>query len=77
MRLYIFKSESVDISAFTADREGSRLPEKFKPWTADGFVESGESPPRNLSRIKIESAIRLVGFQLWRMKRTDDAVTSD
>jgi hypothetical protein len=69
MRLYIFKSESMDISAFAEDREGSRLPEKFKPWTADGIVEAGKAPPRNLSRTEIESAVKAVGFQLWRLKR--------
>ena len=68
MRLYIFRSEQNDINAFAADAEGSRLPEQFQPWTAGGFVESGRHPPHNLSRAKIESALKLVGFQLWRPK---------
>jgi len=68
MRLYIFRSDENDISAFAADAEGSRLPEQFQPWTADGFVEAGRHPPHNLSRAKIESALKLVGFQLWRPK---------
>jgi hypothetical protein len=68
MRLYMFKSEATDLCAFAGDADGSRLPERFQPWVADGYVESGDHPPHNLSRMKIESAIKLVGFQLWRMK---------
>ena len=68
MRFYIFRSEVQGLSAFTADAEGGRLPTQFQPWTPDGFVESGAQPPHNFSRIKIESALKLVGFQLWRVK---------
>ena len=70
MRLYMFKSEANGICAFAGDGEGRRLPEQFQPWTAQGFVESGRQPPHNLSRAKIESAVKLAGFQLWRMKET-------
>lgn len=68
MRLYMFKSEAMDIRGFAADAEGSQLPEKFQPWTPDGFVEKGHQPPHNLSRFKIEQALKLTGFQLWRPK---------
>lgn len=68
MRLYMFKSEAADVSAFAGDAEGTKLPEKFRPWTPDGFVENGAAPPHNLSRFKIEQALKLVGFQLWRAR---------
>jgi hypothetical protein len=70
MRLYMFKSDSINIRAFAGDAEGSRLPEKFGPWAPDGVVEIGQHPPRNLSRSKIEMAIKTVGFQLWREKES-------
>lgn len=68
MRIYIFKSDANDLQAFAGDINGSRLPEKFKPWVQDGFIETGAPPPHSLSRFKIESAIKLHGFQLWRVK---------
>jgi len=68
MRLYMFASGVNGLSAFSADAEGSKLPEQFQPWTLNGFVENGDSPPHNFSRFKIESAIKMVGFQLWRVK---------
>ena len=68
MRLYIFKSETADVCAFAGDPQGARLPEKFQPWTPDGFVENGAQPPHNLSRFKIEAALKLAGFQLWRVR---------
>ena len=69
MRLYMFKSEATDLCAFAGDAEGTKLPEKFQPWASDGFVEAGHHPPHNLSRMKIESAIKLAGFQLWRLPK--------
>ena len=68
MRLYMFKSPINGLCAFSADADGDRLPPQFKPWTADGVVEHTQAPPHNFSRIKIESALRLFGFQLWRLK---------
>ena len=68
MRLYMFKSKSADVGAFAADAEGAKLPEKSQPWTPDGFVENGAQPPHNLSRFKIEAALKMVGFQLWRVR---------
>ena len=72
MRLYIFTSEPSDLSAFCADVKGSRLPQQFAPWKPAGFVESGAQPPYNFSRFKIEGALKLVGFQLWRVKTRPD-----
>jgi hypothetical protein len=64
----MFTSEGNGLSAFGADAEGSKLPAQFEPWTRAGFVENGAQPPHNFSRFKIEAALKLVGFQLWRAK---------
>jgi hypothetical protein len=70
MRIYIFKSKaSAALYAFAGDVEGTTLPAQFAPWRPDGTIEAGGSPPHNFSRFKIESAIKLHGFQLWRMKQ--------
>ena len=68
MRLYMFKSKKAGVSAFAGDADGAKLPEKFKPWKPEGFVENGAQPPHNLSRFKIEAALKMVGFQLWRVR---------
>ena len=67
MRLYIFRSQAANLCAFAGDPDGNSLPKQFDPWVANGMVEAGRQPPHNLSRAKIESAIKLVGFQLWRI----------
>jgi hypothetical protein len=72
MRIYIFKADEHHLCAFTDDVQGSRLPEQFAPWAADGYVEDGVHPPHGFSRFRIESAIKLHGFQLWRMKKAAD-----
>jgi len=70
MRIYIFKSKTSEgLCAFVGDAEGSKLPAQFAPWHSDGVIDASGTPPHNLSRIRIESAIRLTGFQLWRMKQ--------
>jgi hypothetical protein len=70
MRIYVFKSETNEgLCAFAADNEGSKLPIQFAPWQPEGIIEVSQVPPHNFSRIKIESAIRLNGFQLWRIKQ--------
>ncbi len=69
MSIYIFKSETnAALHAFAGDAEGSKLPAQFAPWQPAGSIRAGEPPPHNFSRFKIESAIKLQGFQLWRMK---------
>jgi hypothetical protein len=68
VRIYIFKSESNSLRAFTDDRAGSRLPEKFRPWRAVGAIRDDKEPPYNLPRDEIERAIDAQGFQLWRRK---------
>jgi hypothetical protein len=71
MRIYVFKSETNGaLYAFAGDDEGSKLPAGFAPWHPEGVIEAGKPPPHNFSRIKIESAIRLQGFQLWRTKQS-------
>ena len=70
MRIYIFKSEANDsLCAFAGDAEGSRLPAQFAPWHSEGVIEVSRAPPHGFSRIRIEGAIRVNGFQLWRMKQ--------
>ena len=70
MKIYIFKSEANDgLYAFAGDEAGSNLPAGFAPWHPEGVIEAGISPPYNFSRIRIESAIKMYGFQLWRTKR--------
>lgn len=70
MRIYIFKSEASEgLRAFAADKDGGRLPSQFAPWHSEGVIEASARPPHNLSRIRIEGALRRSGFQLWRMKQ--------
>jgi hypothetical protein len=70
MRIYVFKSEANEgLCAFAGDAEGNKLPAQFAPWQSEGVIEVSGTPPHNFSRIKIESAIRLNGFQLWRIKQ--------
>jgi hypothetical protein len=70
MRIYIFKSEANDsLCAFAGDAEGSKLPAQFAPWHSEGVIEASRAPPHGFSRIRIEGAIRVSGFQLWRMKQ--------
>lgn len=76
MRLYIFTSEDNDLSAFCGDAKGTKLPAQFAPWTPAGFVENGAQPPHNFSRFKIEAALKLVGFQLWRVKEKVESETA-
>lgn len=68
MQIFIFKSQNDDLCAFAADADGSKLPSQFGPWNPDGAIRAGATPPHNFSRFKIESAIKLQGFQLWRLK---------
>jgi hypothetical protein len=69
VKIYVFKSESDGLSAFVGDPSGSELPSQFAPWQPSGAVEMGAAPPHNFSRYKIESEIKLRGYQLWRLKR--------
>jgi hypothetical protein len=69
----MFTAEANGLSAFSADANGAKLPAQFAPWTPDGFIETGAQPPHNFSRFKIEAALKLSGFQLWRMKETEKA----
>jgi len=69
MRIYIFRSEVNGLYAFAADESGSALPEGFAPWHPESVIEPDQSPPHNLSRMRIESAVKVRGYQLWRTKR--------
>jgi hypothetical protein len=74
MKIYVFKCEAnAGLYAFAGDEDGSKLPAGFAPWSPEGVIEHGIAPPHNFSRIKIESAIKLYGFQLWRMKQPSES----
>jgi hypothetical protein len=69
MLIYMFTSEaSANLYAFAGDASGSKLPESHAPWAAAGLIASDQHPPHQFSRAKIEQAIKLSGFQLWRLK---------
>jgi hypothetical protein len=69
MQIYMFTSEtSENLHAFAGDADGTKLPQKFAPWAAAGSLRSDQHPPHRFSRAKIEQAIKLAGFQLWRLK---------
>ena len=69
MLIYMFTSDaSPNLHAFAGDPAGSKLPENHAPWIAAGLLKSGEHPPYRFSRAKIEAAIKISGFQLWRLK---------
>ena len=71
MQIYMFTSDaSPNLHAFAGDPSGSKLPEGHGPWSAAGSLRSDQHPPYRFSRAKIEEAIKLVGFQLWRKKPT-------
>jgi len=72
MQIYIFASEQHELCAFVGDSAGSQLPSQFAPWRQAGVVAPGQAPPHNLSRFRIESAIKMHGYQLWRLKRPSD-----
>jgi hypothetical protein len=69
MQIYMFTSEaSPTLNAFAGDPDGSKLPESHGPWGPAGSIRSDQHPPHRFSRAKIEEAIKLIGFQLWRVK---------
>jgi hypothetical protein len=69
MRLFVFESNANGgLRAFTGDVAGRKLPDQFSPWRQIGAVRPEKTPPYNLSRDTIETAINTHGFQLWRLK---------
>lgn len=69
MRIYIFRSDAgTDLRAFAGDPAGDKLPDQFRPWHAVGVIPAEKAPPHNLSRDRIEKAIKNDGYQLWRLK---------
>jgi len=69
MQIYMFTSEAnPDLHAFAGDSAGSQLPESHGPWGAAGSLASDQHPPHRFSRARIEQAIKIIGFQLWRLK---------
>jgi hypothetical protein len=69
MQIYMFTSQaSPTLHAFAGDPDGSKLPESHGPWGSAGSIRSDQHPPHRFSRARIEEAIKLIGFQLWRVK---------
>jgi hypothetical protein len=69
--LYIFRSgKNPEISAFTLESAGSKLPDQLAPWTAAGTVLPDRSLPHGLPRAAAEARIKTDGFVLWRMKQS-------
>ena len=69
MDIYIFKSEASNgLRAFAGDAAGRQLPDRLGPWQAIGVVTPERIFPHNLSRVAVEKAIEIGGFQLWRFK---------
>ncbi len=67
LKLFMFASQTKpDLHAFAGESAGSRLPEKFGPWTATGVVRADQAPPHRFSRGDIEKTIEADGYQLWR-----------
>lgn len=78
MRLFMFKADEHGFNAFAGDKDGSKLPEQFAPWVMDGVVEEGRRLPHDIARQTVESAVKLNGFQLWRIKKKEsDKEASD
>lgn len=75
MHIYTFRSETNELYAFVGESTPSKLPDRLGPWQSEGVIQAGEALPHNFSRFKVESAIKLHGFQLWRLKRQDTAET--
>jgi hypothetical protein len=72
MQIYMFTSQSAaNLHAFAGDASGSKLPQRHGPWIGAGSIRPGDHPPHHFSRAKIEQAIKLDGFQLWRIKPED------
>lgn len=69
MRIFIFKSNSGSLSAFTADSDARVLPVQHGPWHAVGVVRPEADPPHNFKRAAVEQAIAAHGFQLFRLKK--------
>jgi len=74
MHIFMFKSGAKnELCAFAGDAQGSKLPTQHGPWEATGVIRPDKAPPHNFSRSTIEKAINDQGFQLWRMKRKEEA----
>ena len=73
MRLFMFKSEgNRGLQAFAPDPGGEKLPTRHGPWSAVGVVREDKDPPNRMSRETIEKSISDQGFQLYRMKQSEN-----
>lgn len=69
MRIFIFKSQSGALCAFSGDADTRVLPTHHGPWHPIGVVRPEADPPYNFKRAAIETAIADHGFQLFRLKK--------
>ena len=76
MRIFVFKSEAnPNLRAFGGDLAGIKLPGQFKPWRAVGAIAPNQELPYKMARDDIEKAINECGFQLFRLKKSTNAVS--
>jgi hypothetical protein len=69
VRIFIFKSESGALCAFSGDADSRVLPSHHGPWHPIGVVRPDADPPYNFTRATIETAIADQGYQLFRLKK--------
>ena len=73
MRIFVFRSQTrKGLCGFAGDVEGSQLPEKFGPWRLMLTVPRGDKLPHKVPRLGIERTIAAEGFQLYRVKATEE-----
>jgi hypothetical protein len=60
------------LHACTDDPEGRSLPIRHGPWKHVGRVQAGRDLPHGLDRGTIEKAIEANGFQMWRIRKSED-----
>ncbi len=71
--IHTFSSTSGSgLQAFTDDPEGRCLPDRHGPWKHVGRVPAGRDLPHGLDRGTVETAIEARGFQMWRVRKSED-----
>lgn len=60
------------LNAFTDDAEGRSLPPRHGPWKHIGRVGAGRDLPHGVDRGAVETAIEARGFQMWRVRKSED-----
>ena len=60
------------LNAFAGDVDGLRLPARHGPWKHIGHVSAHRDLPHGLDRGTVEAAIETAGFQMWRLRKSED-----